>query len=98
MAAQRLLAWPKQASSEVRNLVLGVLKSNNEPLSTREIFERAVKVPAPPGGNGEPPTSSAQFLRKATPAPPYPNHPVRSLTYVHHAHHNSHTHIPTTAF
>ena len=42
--AQRLLAWPKQATSEARNFVLGVLKSNNEPLSTREIFEKAIKA------------------------------------------------------
>ena len=86
MAAQRMLAWPKQASSEVRNLVLGVLKSHNEPLSTRELFEKAVKVPAPSGANGEPLTTSAQLLKKATPAPPYPDHPVRSLRYVYHAH------------
>lgn len=82
MTVHRLLAWPKNASSEVRNLVLGVLKSHNEPLSTRELFEKAVKVPAPPGGNGEPLTSSAKALRNASPAPPYPDHPVRSLTYV----------------
>ncbi|KAH9026293.1 hypothetical protein EDB83DRAFT_2425715 [Lactarius deliciosus] len=82
MAAQRLLAWPKQASSEARNLVLGVLKSHNEPLSTRELFEKAVKVPHSPGVNGEPLTPSAQKLRDATPAPPYPDHPVRSLTFL----------------
>ncbi|KAH9000926.1 hypothetical protein EDB86DRAFT_2903987 [Lactarius hatsudake] len=82
MAAQRLLAWPKQASSEARNLVLGVLKSHNEPLSTRELFEKAVKVPHSPGANGEPLTPSAQNLRNAIPAPPYPDHPVRSLTFL----------------
>lgn len=92
MAAQRLLAWPKQASSGVRNLVLGVLKSHNEPLSTRELFEKAVKVPRPPGARGEPLTPSARYLRSVTPAPPHPDHPVRSLRYVYHAHPNSHIH------
>ncbi|KAH9038524.1 hypothetical protein EDB85DRAFT_1932795 [Lactarius pseudohatsudake] len=80
--AQRLLAWPKYASSESRNLVLGVLKSHNEPLSTRELFEKAVKVPHAPGANGEPLTPSAQTLRNAIPAPPHPDHPVRSLTFL----------------
>jgi hypothetical protein len=98
VVAQRLLAWPKQASGQVRNLVLGVLKSHNEPLSTRELFEKAVKVPSPPRGNKEPLTPSAKDLRNATPAPPYPNHPVRSITYVHHAHPSSHVHTPTIAF
>jgi len=82
MSAQRLLAWPKQASSGARNLVLGVLKSHGEPLSTRELFEKAVKVPRPPGPSREPLTPSAQDLKKATPAPPYPNHPVRSLSFL----------------
>jgi hypothetical protein len=98
MAAQRLLAYPTQASSQARNLVLGVLKSHNEPLSTRELFERAVKVPHPPGAKGGPLTTSARILKKAAPAPPYPDHPVRSQRYVHHAHHNSHIHIHTAAF
>ncbi|KAF8267170.1 hypothetical protein EI94DRAFT_1582411 [Lactarius quietus] len=82
MASQRLLAWPKQASSNVRNLVLAVLKSQSEPLSTREIFEKAVKVAPPPGSNVVPLTPSARYLKSVKPAPPYPNHPVRSITFL----------------
>lgn len=82
MVVQRLLGWPKQASSEARNIVLGVLKSHNEPISTREVFKLAVKVPAPPEANGEPLTPGAKYLKDSNPAPPYPNHPVRSLRCV----------------
>jgi hypothetical protein len=77
MVVQRLLAWPKQASSEARNIVLGVLKSHNEPISTRDVFKLALEVPAPP--SGEPLTPWAKYLKNTKPAPPYPNHPVRSL-------------------
>ena len=97
--AQRLLAWPKQASSEARNLVLGVLKSHSEALSTRELFEKAVKVSPPtPASNNEPLTPKARYLKSLKPAPPYPDHPVRSLRYVFYAHRNSCIHISTTAF
>ncbi|KAF8500385.1 hypothetical protein F5888DRAFT_1681637 [Russula emetica] len=82
MVVQRLLAWPKQASSEARNIVIGVIKSHNEPISTRDVFELAVKVPAPPGANGEPLTPWAKYLRNSKPPPSHPNHPVRSLTYL----------------
>jgi len=82
MVVQRLLAWPKQASSEARNIVLGVIKSHNEPISTRDIFKLAVKVPAPPGANAEPLTPWAKYLKNSKPAPPYPDHPVRSLSYL----------------
>lgn len=82
MVVQRLLAFPKQASSEARNIVLGVIKSHNEPISTRDVFELAVKVPVPPEANAEPLTPWAKYLRNSKPAPPYPNHPVRSLTCV----------------
>jgi hypothetical protein len=80
MVVQRLLAWPKQASSEARNIVLGVIKSHNEPISTRDVFKLAVKVPAPP--SGEPLTPWAKYLKNTKPAPPYPDHPVRSLRCV----------------
>jgi hypothetical protein len=82
MAAQRLLAWPKQASSEARNIVLGVIKAHNAPISTRDLFKEAVKVPPPPGANGEPLTPWARHLRNIKPAPPHPDHPIRSLRYV----------------
>lgn len=85
MVVQRLLAWPKQASSEARNIVLGVISSHNEPISTRDLFRLAVKVPAPPGANEEPLTSWAKYLKNSKPAPPYPNHPVRSLRCAFHA-------------
>ena len=77
MVVQRLLAYPKQASSEARNIVLGVLKSHKEPISTRDVFKLAVKVAASP--IGEPLTPWAKYLKNMKPAPPYPNHPVRSL-------------------
>ncbi len=80
MIAQRLLAWPKQASSEARNIVLGVIKSHNEPLSTREVFNLAVNVPAAP--IGEPLTLWAKYLKNMKPAPSHPDHPVRSLRCV----------------
>ncbi|KAN0105167.1 hypothetical protein V8E52_011282 [Russula decolorans] len=80
MVVQRLLAWPKQASSEARNIVLGVIKSHNEPISTRDVFKLAVKVPAPP--SGEPLTPWAKYLKNTKPAPPYPDHPVRSLSHL----------------
>ena len=82
MIAQRLLAWPKQASSEARNVVLGVIKSHNTPLSTRDVFNEAIKVPAPPGSTAEPLTPWAKYLKNTKPAPPFPDHPVRSLTCV----------------
>ena len=85
MVVQRLLAWPKQATSEARNIVLGVIKSHNEPISTRDVFKLAVKVPAPQGANEGPLTPWAKYLSNTKPAPPYPNHPVRSLRYVFHA-------------
>ena len=85
MVVQRLLAWPKQASSEARNIVLGVIKSHNEPISTRDVFKLAVKEPAPRGANGEPLTPWAKYLRNSKPAPPFPDHPVRSLRCVFHA-------------
>ncbi|KAI0253007.1 hypothetical protein BJV78DRAFT_1198483 [Lactifluus subvellereus] len=84
MTAQRLLAWPKQASLEARNIVLGVIKSHNEPISTRDLFKKAVNVPPPPGANGEPLTPWARHLRNTTPAPPYPDHPIRSINYLKH--------------
>ncbi|KAI9462790.1 hypothetical protein BJY52DRAFT_1146348 [Lactarius psammicola] len=82
MATQRLLAWPKQASSEARNLVLEVLKSHSEPLSTRELLEKVVKIPPPPVTSVEPLTPWARYLKNTKPAPPYPDHPVRSLSYL----------------
>jgi len=82
MTAQRLLAWPKQASFEARHIVLGVLKSHDGPLSTRDVFSKAVNVPAPPGANAEPLTAWAKYLRNRNPPPPYPDHPVRSLSYL----------------
>ncbi|KAI0277995.1 hypothetical protein BGY98DRAFT_976171 [Russula aff. rugulosa BPL654] len=82
MVVQRLLGWPKQASSEARNIVLGVIKSHNEPISTHDVFKLAVKVPAPPRSNGEPLTRWAKHLRNCTPAPPHPDHPVRSLRHL----------------
>ena len=85
MVVQRLLAWPKQASSEARKIVLDVIKSHNEPISTRDIFKLALKVPAPPGYNAEPLTPWAKYLKNTKPPPPYPNHPVRSLQCVFHA-------------
>ncbi len=85
MAAQRLLGWPRQVSVEARNIVLGVLKSHNEPMSTHELFEKAVKVPSRPRANGQPLTPSARYLKSVKPAPPHPNHPVRSLRYMYHA-------------
>lgn len=98
MAAQRLLAWPKHASSEARNLVLGVLKSHNGPLSTRELFEKAVKVSPPPRAKGQPLTPAARDLKNASPAPPYPDHPVRSQRYVYHAPPDSCSHTPHASF
>ncbi|KAI9507829.1 hypothetical protein F5148DRAFT_1201424 [Russula earlei] len=83
MAAQRLLAWPKETTSEARKIILGVIKSHNAPISSRELFEKAVKVPAPPRENGEQPlTPWARHLRNSKPAPPYPDHPIRSLKYL----------------
>jgi hypothetical protein len=82
MVAQQLLAFPKQASSEARNIILQVIKSHGAPISTRDLFEKAVKVPAPPEANGEPLTPWAKFLRGQTPQPPYPEHPVRSIRFV----------------
>ena len=85
MVVQRLLAWPKQATSEARNIVIGVIKSHNEPISTRDVFKRAVKVPAPLGAVKEPLTAWAKYLRNTRNPPTHPNHPVRSLTCVFHA-------------
>ncbi|KAI0000692.1 hypothetical protein BJV74DRAFT_882760 [Russula compacta] len=82
MAAQRFLAWPKQASSEARSIVLGVLKSHDAPISTRDLFVKTVKVPASPNANGEPLTPWARHLRNSTPAPPFPDHPIRSMSYL----------------
>lgn len=85
MVVQRLLAWPKQASSEARNIVLGVISSHKEPISTRDLFRLAIKAPAPPRANEEPLTPWAKYLKNSKPAPPYPNHPVRSLRCAFHA-------------
>jgi hypothetical protein len=80
MLAQQLLAWPKQASKEARDVVLGVIKSHNAPISTRDILKLAVNAPAPP--MEEPLTPWARYLKNTIPAPPYPHHPVRSLRCV----------------
>jgi len=82
MAAQRFLAWPKRATSDARKIVLGVISSHNEPISTLDVFKNAVNVPAPPGVNGEPLTPWAEHLKNLKPAPPHPDHPVRSLNYL----------------
>jgi len=82
MAVQRLLAWPKQTTLEARNLVLGLIKSHNAPISTRDLFEKAVKVPASPAAKGEPLTPWARHLRNLKPSPPHPEHPIRSLKCV----------------
>lgn len=84
MVPHRLLAWPKQASSEARNIVLSVLKSH-EPISTRELFNLAVKVPAPPGHNKGPLGPWARYLKNSNTAPSHPDHPVRSIRCVFHA-------------
>lgn len=82
MVLHRLLTLPKQASSEARNIVLGVIKSHNEPISTRDILTLALKVPAPRGFNAGPLASWARYLKNSKPAPPYPNHPVRSISHL----------------
>ncbi|KAH9959402.1 hypothetical protein BC827DRAFT_1134576 [Russula dissimulans] len=82
MAAQRLLAWPKQATSEARNIALRVIRSHDAPISSRELFEKAIKVPAQPRSNSEPITPSARHLSNIKPAPPHPNHPIRSMSYL----------------
>ncbi|KAI0263110.1 hypothetical protein BC834DRAFT_1043115 [Gloeopeniophorella convolvens] len=84
MTIQRLLAFPKQASSEARGIVLDVIRANNAPLSTRELFEKSVKVPAPRSSSSRPLTAWARHLKTVTPLPPHPDHPVRSLSYLKH--------------
>ncbi|KAF8480412.1 hypothetical protein DFH94DRAFT_742660 [Russula ochroleuca] len=81
MLAEGLRAWPKRATKEARNIVLDIIKSQNTPISTRDVFKKAVSVPASPA-KGEPLSPSAQRLRNLEPAPPHPDHPVRSLTYL----------------
>jgi|SRR5712671_1372453 len=82
MAAQRLLVWSKQTTSEARNIVLGVIRSHNAPISTHEVFEKAVKVPAKPRSNSEPLKPWERYLRHLKPGPTYPDHPIRSLRCV----------------
>jgi len=80
MVVHRLLTFPKQASSEARKIVLDVIKAHKEPLSTRDVFNLAVKVPAEP--IGEPLTTWSSYLKNSITRPSHPDHPVRSLSYL----------------
>ncbi|KAI0278326.1 hypothetical protein BC826DRAFT_866315, partial [Russula brevipes] len=72
--------WSRQTSSEARNIVLGVIKSHDAPISTRDLFEKVVKVEAPPP-SGEP-LKPWERLRNVKYPPPHPDHPIRSVTYL----------------
>jgi hypothetical protein len=84
MVVHRMLAWSKQASSEARHIVLNIMKAHAEPISTRDVFNQAVKVPAPPRDDKVPLAPWARYLKNVKPAPPFPDHPVRSLRCVFH--------------
>ncbi|KAH9974708.1 hypothetical protein BGW80DRAFT_1170469 [Lactifluus volemus] len=66
-----------RANSQARKIVLGIIRSHNEPITTHDLYHKAVEV-------NERVTPWAEHLRKINPAPPHPEHSIRSMRYLKH--------------
>ncbi|TFY82144.1 hypothetical protein EWM64_g1872 [Hericium alpestre] len=74
-----LYPYMRQATSEARAIVRSIISSSPTPLSTRDIFSAAVKIPAKSAS-----TKNSKFITDKMALAPYPDHPIRSMGYLKH--------------
>ncbi|KAG0707208.1 hypothetical protein DFH29DRAFT_1076467 [Suillus ampliporus] len=91
-AIPRKQLWPRHCLPSARELVRSVIVSSTTPLSTKDIYNLAVKqIGIQPISDQSPeysvpktehPTIVRGFTRQPSTRPPHPEHPVRSLQYL----------------
>ncbi|KIK97612.1 hypothetical protein PAXRUDRAFT_10088 [Paxillus rubicundulus Ve08.2h10] len=80
-----LYQWPRHCTPKAREIVLGIIKSAKEPLSTKDIYNLAVERTGIEQAT-ESPRSILKRLEKVRDAdgtpPPHPGEEIRSLRYL----------------
>ncbi|KAI0937631.1 hypothetical protein AcW1_001535 [Taiwanofungus camphoratus] len=76
-----LSLWNRASTKDARRIVLSIIGSSKSPISTQEIYKRAVQEESARTGNSQP-NSSVATTSESTPQPPYPSHEIRSMNYL----------------